>query len=66
MSIQAENHFRYKRKWHLMSFKQFSTAQDSPSKNKPDDKSKVAPAGDQPATQTNKPSDEVGPPAPKS
>jgi len=48
-----------------MSFKSFSLAQGAPSKDGPGDKSKDAPATDQPAAQPDKTSDQVGP-APKS
>lgn len=48
-----------------MSFKKFSSAQVAPSNDKTDDKSKTAPAADQPATQPDKAPDEIGP-APKS
>jgi len=48
-----------------MSFKQFSSAQDAPSKNTPDNKPTAAPTADQPATQPNKVSADVTP-APKS
>jgi hypothetical protein len=37
-----------------MSFKEWFAAHSSPTKDKPDDKSKVAPADDQPATQPDK------------
>jgi hypothetical protein len=37
-----------------MSFKEWSAAHSAPAKDKPDDKSKVAPADDQPATLPNK------------
>ena len=47
-----------------MSFKKFSSGQGAPS-NKPDDKSKDAPAVNQPATQPDKKPAEAAP-APKS
>jgi len=48
-----------------MSFKEWSSAQDASSSDKPDDKSKAAPAVDKPATQPDKTPAEVAP-APKS
>ena len=42
-----------------MSFKEFSSAHDVPVKDKTDDKSKDAPAVDQPATQPDNPPAEV-------
>jgi len=47
-----------------MSFKQFSSQQDAPSKDK--DKPKVAPATDLLTAQPDNTPEEVGPPAPKS
>jgi hypothetical protein len=44
-----------------MSFKEFSSAQDAPSKDSPDDKSKPTPAADQPTTQPDKTAAEVAP-----
>ena len=37
-----------------MSFKKFSSAQDTPTTVKPDDKSKDAPAADQPTVQSHR------------
>ena len=37
-----------------MSFKKFSSAQDTPTTDKPDDKSKDAPVADQPAAQSRR------------
>jgi hypothetical protein len=48
-----------------MSFKKWSSAQDAPSKDSPDDKSKDAPAVGQPPAQPEKTPAEVAP-APKS
>ena len=48
-----------------MSFKEFSSAHGLPAKDKSDDKSKDAPAVDQPATQPDNPPAEVAP-VPKS
>jgi hypothetical protein len=48
-----------------MSFKKFSSSQGAPLKNKPDDKSKDAPAVDQPPAQPEKTAAEVAS-APKS
>jgi hypothetical protein len=48
-----------------MSFKEWSSAHSAPVKDKPDDKSKDAPAADQPATEPDKTPAEVAP-APKS
>jgi hypothetical protein len=44
-----------------MSFKQFSSAHDAPSKDGPADKSKPAAATDQPATQPQNAPAEVSP-----
>ncbi len=44
-----------------MSFKKFSSAQDRPTTDKPDDKAKDARAADQPAAQPDKTPDKVGP-----
>lgn len=44
-----------------MSFKKFSSAQDTPTTDKPDDKAKDAPATGQPAAQPDKTPDKVGP-----
>lgn len=48
-----------------MSFKDFSSAQNAPAKDKADDKSRGAPAADQPAAQPDKAPAE-GAPTPKS
>jgi hypothetical protein len=44
-----------------MSFKKFSSAQDTPTTDKRDEKAKDAAATDQPAAQTDKTPDTVGP-----
>lgn len=44
-----------------MSFKKFSSAQDTPTTDKLNDKSKDAPATDQPAAQPDKTPDKVRP-----
>lgn len=44
-----------------MSFKEFSSAHDAPSKDGPADKPKPAPATDQPAAQPENAPAEVGP-----
>lgn len=49
-----------------MSFKQFSTAQDTPGKVKPVDAPMGASAVELPAKQADKATEESGPPAPKS
>ena len=48
-----------------MSYKKFSSAQDAPGKDSLGDKSKDAPANDQPATQPDKMPAGIGP-VPKS
>jgi hypothetical protein len=62
--LREENHFYENQRDIYMSFKKFSSAQDAPSKDKPDDKSKDAPAVDQPAAQPDKTPAEAAP-APK-
>jgi hypothetical protein len=44
-----------------MSFKNFSASQAAPSNDKPDDKTKAAPAGGEPAAQPAKKQDEAAP-----
>lgn len=44
-----------------MSFKNFSVAQDAPSAGKPDDKTKTAPAADEPSPQPAEKQDGVAP-----
>ncbi len=48
-----------------MSYKKFFSAHGAPSEDSPGDKSKDAPAADQPATQPDKTPTEIGP-VPKS
>lgn len=44
-----------------MSYKKFFASQAAPSNDKPEDKTKAAPAVDQPAAQPDKKQDEVAP-----
>lgn len=44
-----------------MSFKKFSESQGAPSGRKPDDKTKVAPAGGEPAAEPAKKQDDAAP-----
>lgn len=44
-----------------MSFKKFSASQAAPSDDKPDDKTKTAPASGEPAAQPDKKQDEAAP-----
>lgn len=44
-----------------MSFENFSAPQGAPSNDQPEDKTKTAPAVDQPATQPGEKQDEVAP-----
>lgn len=44
-----------------MSFKNISISQATPSNDKPDDKTKTAPAGSEPAAQPAKKQDEAAP-----